>query len=283
MISFQCCFSPALKLTVFQSALFQTTSAVVEGEGFVLVADPTWLPREVEEIAAFVRDVRAGRSLYLLFTHSDYDHILGGGAFPDAVTIAGRAFAYNPNKERSVQKIRDWDSEYYVQRPYDIRYPQVDIVAAHDGQELVFGETRLTFYEAPGHTPDGLFSVIEPHGVLIAGDYLSDIEFPFISQSSTAYEKTLGKLDGIWERHAVRVLVPGHGRVATSREEMRHRQRQSLDYIHALRRHLASGDRAAIDALLEQYAFPQGMKTFHEENRRLMQAEIQSVLPPPIF
>ena len=261
------------QLTVFQSALFQTNSAVIEGDGFVLIVDPTWLPQEVEEVARHVRSARARRDLYLLFTHSDFDHILGYGAFPEATTIASQTFADNPNKERSVQAIRAWDGEYYVKRPYDIRYPDTDIVAARDGQELVLGGTRLTFYGAPGHNPDGLFTVIEPHGILLAGDYLSDIEFPYIYQSSTAYEKTLGKLDGILERHSIRVLVPGHGQVAPDQGQMRERQRRSFEYIGEMRAHLAAGDQAALDAMLVDCAFPLGMKSFHEGNQKLMREE----------
>ncbi len=261
------------RTTVFESALFQTTSTVIEGEGFVLAVDPTWLPAEVEEIAQFVRRVRDGRALYLLFTHSDFDHILGYGAFPDAVTVASRAFVDNPDKARSVQAVQAWDSEYYVRRPYDVRYPDIDVVAARDGQELVLGGTRLTFYNAPGHNPDGLFTVVEPEGVLIAGDYLSDIEFPYIYQSSAAYEETLGKLDGILERHSVGVLVPGHGRVTTDQGEMHERRRRSYAYIHALRGHIGAGDQAAIDGMLSEYPFPAGMKSFHEGNQKLMRAE----------
>lgn len=261
------------QLTVFQSALFQTNSAVIEGDGFVLVVDPTWLPQEVEEIARHARSIRASRALYLLFTHSDFDHILGYGAFPEATTIASQPFADNPNKERSVQAVRAWDGEYYVQRPYDIRYPETDIAAIRDGQELVLGGTRLTFYGAPGHNPDGLFTVIEPHGILLAGDYLSDIEFPYIYQSSTAYEETLGKLDVILDRHAIRVLVPGHGQVATDQGQMRERQRRSFGYIGEMRAHLAAGDQAAIDAMLMDCAFPLGMKSFHVGNQRLMREE----------
>ncbi len=261
------------QLTVFQSALFQTNSAVIEGDEFVLVVDPTWLPQEVEEIAQHVRSIRARRDLYLLFTHSDFDHILGYGAFPEAATIASRAFVDNPNTERNVQAVRAWDGEYYVQRPYAVSYPEITIAAASDGQELVLGETRLTFYEAPGHNPDGLLTVIEPHGILIAGDYLSDIEFPYIYQSSAAYEETLGKLDGILEQHTVRVLVPGHGQVATDQAQMRERQRHSFEYIRELRSHLAAGDQAAVDAMIAGCAFPLGMESFHEGNQKLMREE----------
>lgn len=261
-------------LTVFQSALFQTNSAVVEGVDFILVVDPTWLPLEVEEIAAFVRTVRNGRPLYLLFTHSDFDHILGYGAFPGAITIASREFVDSPNPQRSVSAILAWDSEYYIQRPYEIIYPEIRVVADYDGQTLAVGTSRLTFYKAPGHNPDGLLTVVEPLGLLLAGDYFSNIEFPYIYQSSTAYEATLRKLDLISQQHSVGVLVPGHGQVATDQNEMRHRQRQSFEYIHALRRHLAANDQPAIDKMLEAHPFPLGMKSFHDGNQTLMRAEL---------
>lgn len=96
---------------------------------------------------------------------------------------------------------------------------------------------------------------------------------PYIYPSSTAYEETLGKLDGILERHALRVLVPGHGQVATDQGQMWERQRRSFDYIRGLRAHLAAGDQAALDAMLVDCAFPLGMKSFHEGNQRLMREE----------
>lgn len=260
-------------LTIFQSALFQTNSAVVQGQDFVLVSDPTWLPQEVAEIAAFVQNIRAGRTLYLLLTHSDYDHIWGTGAFPDAVVVASRLFADNPDKEKSVRAARAWDSEYYVCRPYEIDYPQVNIALERDGEQLVLGGARLTFYGAPGHTPDGMLTVVEPDGILIAGDYLSDIEFPLIGQSSMAYESTLAKLDGVWERHTVSLLVPGHGQVTADLQEMRQRRQHALGYIHALRQYVQAGDQSAINAMLEECAFGRGMTAFHERNQARMRAE----------
>lgn len=261
-------------LTVFQSALFQTNSAVVEGGGFVLAVDPTWLPQEVEEIAAHVRAIRQDRPLYLLFTHSDFDHILGYGAFPDAITIASREFVNSPNPQRSVNAVLAWDSEYYVQRPFRVAYPKISVAADYDGQTLSLGTSSLTFYKAPGHNPDGLLTVVGPQGILLAGDYFSDIEFPYIYQSSAAYEATLSKLDLILQQHSVRILVPGHGQVATDQNEMRRRQRQSFDYIRALREHIAANEQPAIDKMLESYAFPLGMKSFHDGNQTLMRAEL---------
>lgn len=62
-----------------------------------------------------------------------------------------------------------------------------------DGEQLKIGSTTLNFYEAKGHTDVGIFTIIEPLGVWIAGDYFSNIEFPFIYSSSKDYIQTLEK------------------------------------------------------------------------------------------
>jgi len=104
-------------VTVFQSALFCTTATVVQTADFVLVVDPNWLPGEVEAIRHFVEMEEAGRPVYLLFTHSDYDHIIGYGAFLQATVIASEAFRQNPGKEKIIEEIRTWDEGNYIAAP----------------------------------------------------------------------------------------------------------------------------------------------------------------------
>ena len=70
------------RVLLLESDLFRTVTTIIEGEDFLLLVDPNWLPREVEFIAREVDRRRAGKQLYLLFTHSDYDHIIGYERFP---------------------------------------------------------------------------------------------------------------------------------------------------------------------------------------------------------
>jgi hydroxyacylglutathione hydrolase len=66
------------QVRVFQSALFQTNTTVVTTDDMVLLVDPNWLPLEIAEIRQFVETQSGGKKpIYLLFTHSDYDHIIG--------------------------------------------------------------------------------------------------------------------------------------------------------------------------------------------------------------
>ena len=263
-------------LTVFESALFRTTTTVVETDDLLLLVDPNWLPREIEHIQQVVKNKQGDKPLYLLFTHSDYDHIIAYRAFENAQIIASQAFIDNKNKASILQQIKDWDDENYIKRNYPIAYPQVDIPIKKDGQQLIIGATTLTFYLAPGHNIDGIFTLIEPLGIWIAGDYLSNIEFPYIYHSSDAYEQTLAKVQPILKKHHPQILVTGHGDIALTHREILQRQSDAYAYIHALRTALQKGVTFDFEELMEAYDFPKIMKAFHDGNVALMKKELSN-------
>jgi len=262
--------------TLFKSALYETISSVVMTEDCILVADPCWLPHEVEEIQQYVEKKRTNRPLYLLFTHSDYDHIIGYKAFPDAIVIASEVLSNKSNaeKENIVEKIIEFDDEYYITRNYEVQYPKVNIPIVEEKMVLTIGQTKLTFFQAPGHTNDGIFTIIEPLGVFLAGDYFSDIEFPFIYDDSLQYEKTIEKMDNILENYRIRLLVTGHGNATSDVVEMKERQRDSLDYIQKLRKYVIKDDLAGLEQIIEGCKFPRNLKKCHEQNILQMQKEL---------
>lgn len=262
-------------ITVFQSALYQTTCAVVVAKDCVLVVDPNLLPQEIEEIQQHVARVQGGKELYLLFTHGDFDHIIGYRAFPRAKIIGSKGLQEHPNKRQKVDMIRQFDNEYYIHRTYPIAFPEVDIVIKEDGQQLVLGDTTITFYLSPGHTHDGLFTVIEPLGVWIAGDYISDFELPFIYHSAKAYEETLRKAERILDTHAVSVLVPGHGQTATRQVEIKRRIQLSQAYLKRLVSAVMKEDTGAMAELEKEMPFPSNStKQSHTENIAIIRREL---------
>jgi glyoxylase-like metal-dependent hydrolase (beta-lactamase superfamily II) len=261
---------------VFQSALCKTNAAVIATEDLVLVVDPCWLPGEVERIRAHVEEIRGDRPVYLLLTHSDFDHILGRGAFPDAPVIASESFATKPEGEREkiLEEIRAFDDGYYIDRNDPVAYPDVDHAISGDGAELAIGGTRLVFWQSPGHSPDGLFTIVEPIGVWIAGDYLSDVEFPFIGYDSRKYEETLAKVETILGRHRVNLLIPGHGACTPDPGEIRRRRDQDIAYIARLRERVKAGDQAAIEALIDGCAYPRSLMHEHRKNQERIRGEL---------
>lgn len=264
-------------MVVFRSVLYETNSIVIHNDDFVLVVDPAWLPYEVEEIKSYVFSILENKPLYLLFTHSDYDHIIGCNAFPNARIIASKAFAAKSEKEKSdiVEQIKEFDDDFYLLRNYQISYPFVDWQTEFDGDTLKIGKTKLVFYQAPGHNSDGIFTVIDSLGLLITGDYFSDVEFPYIYQSSKLYEDSILKLDSILGLHSIKMLIPGHGNFTDDIEEMKKRQADSLAYIHEMREGIAQGNQEQIDMLIEGCRFPRNMKKFHKNNQQLFEIEMR--------
>ncbi|WP_134683761.1 MBL fold metallo-hydrolase [Brevibacillus migulae] len=266
-------------ITVYQSALFQTTSTVIALDEAILIVDPTWLPSEIREIQAHVDSIKGSRDCYLLFTHGDYDHVIGYQAFPGAKTIGSLELQRHPQKERKVNLIREFDANYYITRDYPIEFPQLDFVIAQDGQQLAIGNTSLTFYKAPGHSEDSLFTIIDSLGVFIAGDYLSDFELPFIYHSAAAYESTMQRAAEILQNHDIRLLIPGHGQHTTNRSEMFRRIHLATDHLRRLKEAVIHGDEAALEKLGEEHAFPSSFtKECHEENIRIMRREYMGEL-----
>ncbi|MEK4424558.1 MBL fold metallo-hydrolase [Solibacillus sp. FSL K6-1523] len=252
-------------MTVFQSALYKTTTTLIETTDAIILIDPNWLPNEVEEIKSFVERVLNNRKLYLIFTHSDFDHIIAAGAFPKAFVIASKAFANNPNKDEAVQQIINFDAQYYITRDYPIYYPAVDLVIEEDGQKLELALLTLTFYLAPGHTEDGLFTIVEQQRTLLAGDYLSDVEFPFIDSSYADYVATMEKAEAIFHKHAIHTLVPGHGTVTTKPAEIAERIKESKVYLQSL-----ANPEAGLEVQLQnKYQFFDGMKDAHRQNLKI--------------
>lgn len=265
-------------VTIFQSVIFQTNTTVVATEDVVMVVDPAWLPEEVMNIKHYVDRIKGNRELFLIFTHSDYDHIIGYRAFrPDKVFMS-KAMEDNPLKEVCLEQAIEFDEKFYLTRSYPIEYPTPDFTVFRDAVQFRHNNTKMTFYLTPGHTADSMMVVIWQIGLCIAGDYLSDVEFPLIGHSSVDYEETLDKLPQIHDRNWFTRLVPGHGSPALSINDWLHRRTESLAYIYALRESIATGIPFDETSLWDRYQFPKVQQKFHADNVALMTKEFEAGL-----
>ena len=265
-------------ITVFQSALYQTNTTVVCTDDAVVVVDPAWLPHEVSAIRQYVEAIREHRALFLVFTHSDFDHIIGYGAFKADKVFATELMAENPTSEAILEQIRDFDQQYYIRRTYPVDYPTVDFKVYRDGVHYRHEGTKLSFYLTPGHTADSMMVIIWQLGLCIAGDYLSNIEFPIIQHSSVEYVNTLEKLPRIHDRNWFTRLIPGHGDPALTITDWLRRRTESLAYIYALRESIATGIAFDTDSLWSRYHFPRQQIKDHEANLALLRREFEEGL-----
>lgn len=217
---------------VCTSAFWQTTCTIVRGpareqpEAFVV--DSPVLPDELEALPGVLEHVGWPCS-GLLATHADWDHLLGRLAFPDAALGCAETTAARLKGSigEAVRELRAFDDEHYVERSRPLGLGEVQALPVPGRVDLGGGELEL--HPTDGHVPEGMAIWVPWAGVLIAGDYLSPVEIPWISDggSRTAYAATLNRLAPLVE--AAEHVVPGHGAVldpvraaAILREDLRY-------------------------------------------------------------
>ena len=262
-------------LILFESALFRTTTSLIIGEQYILLIDPNWLPTELDFIENTIQSLGKNVEKYLLFTHSDYDHIIGYGKFKTYKTIASKNFVDNKDKKSILKEIKKFDDKYYITRTYEIEYPIIEIAISGDDEKLQIGLDEYRFYQAKGHNKDGIIVFNQTKNILIAGDYLSNIEFPYIYDSLKDYKETLTKFENILKLQAIKIVVPGHGDYTTDTKEMVKRIEESKNYIAELEESIRTKKEFNETKLYTRYQFPIIMNQFHQNNIKLVKKELE--------
>jgi len=219
---------------IFQSRWWQLNSILCNLHSTTLIWDPAYDPFELEAILIQAAKFESS-SKYLLFTHGDYDHIAGGVNFEDYQLVGSTAFRDKSDKEQVIQQINNLDHEFYVERKKPVTFPVLDIpIVPANPTILKLGNLEVIFFRAAGHTPDGLFTLVPELGLWVAGDYLSDIEFPFVEDELKDYLATLETARRLLDDYAIKVMVPGHGNPAYSKDEILKRIDHSERYVNSL-------------------------------------------------
>lgn len=217
---------------VFKSSYWELNSGILQDEeGWVLI-DPGYSPAELEEIDGFLKEQGAPPAeSYLIYTHSDFDHITGGQQFPLTKGIAQENFLSCFQGEQ-FQYLEEADKERGIVRK-DFQFP-VPQITFKDSLEISLKNETLALYAAPGHTRDSLFVVLKNSGVMLCGDTLSDQEFPLIFYNTQQYKESLQLAGSLLEQYDINFLVPGHGNWTGKKEEMKKRVEQDIDYLDNL-------------------------------------------------
>jgi glyoxylase-like metal-dependent hydrolase (beta-lactamase superfamily II) len=225
--------SGALLLT---SELWATNSLLVPAGDACVLCDPSIFPDELDRIRSATRSY--GR-VYVLVTHSDFDHVCGVPWFPEATVVAGPSTAAAIADGTARRKLDDSGRDWGIHWDGELR---VDAVL---GDEELLGIRAI---DARGHIDDGSAFVLVERRMLLAGDYLSAVCYPVLlgslAQAASSYERLVWALD----EYDISVVVPGHG-PTLSRAEARRIAREDLEYIRALER-AAAGAHADLSDLL---------------------------------
>jgi glyoxylase-like metal-dependent hydrolase (beta-lactamase superfamily II) len=199
-------------VVVVTSRLWQTTATAVRAGGECLLIDSPYFPDELELLPTLL-----GQAGFdpdgLLATHADFDHLLGRLAFPGLALGVGEPTARRLRAEPGTAQrdLRDADAEHYVVRPAPLALGSYQALPVPGKLDLGSDGVELELHPAGGHTADGTAFFAREAGVLVCGDYLSDVEIPTIAPGGSLddYRATLAQLAPLVE--AAQAVVPGHG------------------------------------------------------------------------
>jgi glyoxylase-like metal-dependent hydrolase (beta-lactamase superfamily II) len=195
---------------VLTSLMWQTNAVALRAGGEAMLIDSPYYPEELDALPG----VLAGSGFEpdaLIATHGDFDHLLGRVAFPGLALGLGEPTVERFHREpgSAQRELRDHDARLYVERTGPLSLGQVQTLPVPGSVEL--GDQELELHPASGHTSDGTAIFGRWCGVLCVGDYLSQVEIPWISEDGSLeeYRATLARLAPLVE--AADAVVPGHG------------------------------------------------------------------------
>jgi glyoxylase-like metal-dependent hydrolase (beta-lactamase superfamily II) len=225
---------------VHQSELLRNNAVVVQGPAGVLLVDPGLTG---DEMACLANDVRElGQPVVAGFaTHPDWDHVLWHPALGDVPRYGTTRCA---ELMRDLRSDPDWRSRAVQGLPEEIAddvpldlFGLITPLPA-GAAEVPWDGPRVRVIEHPAHSPGHAALLVEDHGVLVAGDMLSDVFIPMLDDVDSADDPVADYLVGLQRLEVVAsdvdVVIPGHGSVGVA-GQVRARIDQDRAYLLALR------------------------------------------------
>jgi len=212
---------------VFTSELYAqvTCGAILTPAGAILVDTMPYLS-EAEAIARFIQERRGVPVRYIVYTHYHADHVYGACAFKEAHVAAHHLCRrlLDTRGREALAAARRTSKEMAL-----VELVLPDIVFDQGVVNLHLGDTTLSIWHAPGHSPDSILCLEDEEHILFASDTLMPVPF-FRDGSWEDYVATLESL----KDQAFESVVQGHGEVIL-RGEAPEKIQSDLDYLHKLR------------------------------------------------
>jgi glyoxylase-like metal-dependent hydrolase (beta-lactamase superfamily II) len=178
---------------------------------------------------ALLQDIRkrTGKDIrYIVASHYHADHIYGLQAFRDhsrAVIIAqDHSGDYNENKETADERAgARLDQRREALAPWvdeNTRVISPDITF-DDKLTITLGGKRFSLISAgPAHSSSDIMMMVEPDGVLFAGDIVQNSRIPFMNSDDVSTTHWLKGLDEVLALDP-KYIIPGHGKPSTAAKE----------------------------------------------------------------
>ena len=176
--------------------------AVVTFAG-IIVIDTIWAYSVEDEIVGGLKKLGfdPANIKYAIVSHAHIDH------------IGGARFLQDTYGTRIVMSAADWDFAEKTTRLPDAIKPKRDVVVA-DGEKLTLGDTTLTMYLTPGHTPGTISLMIpvkdggQPHLVATWGG--TAFNFELTEANFQTYIDSAVRYQPIVARSGADILLSNH-------------------------------------------------------------------------
>jgi glyoxylase-like metal-dependent hydrolase (beta-lactamase superfamily II) len=224
-----------------------TLTMLRDGDRALLI--DTAFPAEAH-VARSALEAQGIRPEVVLLSHFHPDHCSGAVAFEDCEIIAHPAYRYS--------------YDFYQEVFPDQRYAAPSRLV-QDGEHISFGRFTLELLSTPGHSPDGLTTLINGQiahiGDLLAYDSDGRMTFPLIASGGdfSAFIASLERLNTL----DAELFVPVHGPVLRGRQTL---AKETGQVIHYLQRMLAARGDAPLEELLDFPPERYGRHSHHEKN-----------------
>ena len=230
---------------IHQSEFCQSNAVIVHGRTGALLIDAGIYG---SEMACLANDLsESGQAVVAGFsTHPHWDHVLWHarfGAAPHYGTArCAAAVRVQLSDARWKTNIAGWiPPDIAEQISWDLFGLITGLPAAT--ARIPWDGPPIRIIEHQAHAPGHAALLIEEHGVLVAGDMLSDVLIPMLDLNAADpiedYLAALRLLEGVAD--GVDVLVPGHGSTGGA-DQVRARIDEDRAYVRALRDACAPDD-----------------------------------------
>ena len=213
---------------------------VVTPQG-VVVFDALGTPSLGWALLQDIRKITDKPVRYNVLSHYHADHIYGLQAFKDhtdTVIIAqDRAREYKEQNEETAderanqrldqrrQALAPWVNSQTRVVPPDITF--------NDRLTLTLGGKSFEMiYAGPAHSASDMMMMVEPDGVLFAGDIVQNGRIPFMNSDDVDTKQWLTALSVV-EKLNPKFIIPGHGKPSTAAKEAIGFTRDYILYVRA--------------------------------------------------
>jgi glyoxylase-like metal-dependent hydrolase (beta-lactamase superfamily II) len=176
---------------------------------------------------------------YVVVSHYHADHIYGLQAFKDhpgsTIVAQERAGEYKETDE----EIADERATQRLDQRREVLFPWVDKNTRVVPPDITYrqratlnlgGKRFVLIYAGPAHSASDMMMVVDPDGVLFAGDIVQNSRIPFMNSDDVNTANWLQALNEV-ETRDPKFIIPGHGRPSMAAREAIAFTRDYIEFV----------------------------------------------------